>query len=77
MNPLQKEPGKRSRAEIDAEIERLAREQGVEPFDFDAAINDLSEPWTEEDELAYKEFMEQRRIEREADRARQEREWQS
>lgn len=77
MNPLQKEPGKRSRAEIDAEIERIAREQGVEPFDFDEAINDLSEPWTEEDELAYKEFMEQRHIEREADRARQEREWQS
>lgn len=77
MNPLQKEPGKRSRAEIDAEIERIAREQGVAPFDFDEAINDLSEPWTEEDELAYKEFMEQRRIEREADRERQEREWQS
>jgi|GEM_PF-5515751 len=77
MNPLQKEPGKRSRAEIDAEIERIAREQGVKPFDFDEAINDLSEPWTEEDELAYKEFMEQRHIEREADRERQEREWQS
>lgn len=26
MNPLQKEPNKRSRAEIDAELERLARE---------------------------------------------------
>ena len=41
MNPSQKPLRELMREEIAAEIERMAREQGAEPFDFDAAINNL------------------------------------
>lgn len=75
MNPLQKQPNQRTQEEIEAEIERLAREQGVERFNFKEAINDLSEEWTDEDERAFEEFMTQRQKEREAEREAQKKEW--
>ena len=74
MNPLQKEPDKRSRAEIDAEIERLAREQGVELFDFDEAFGSGADAVTDEE---LEEFLEWRRQVRQADREAQEKLWQS
>lgn len=77
MNPLQKEPGKRSRAEIDAEIEQIAREQGVKPYDPEEDKNDTVTDWTEEDEKEYKEFMRWRQVIRQADREAQNKLWQS
>lgn len=71
MNPLQKEPNKRSRAEIDAEIERIAREQGVKPFDPDEFFED---PEITEQEL--EDFLEMRRQMRKADCDAQEKSWQ-
>ncbi len=75
MNPLSKEPNKKHEPPTAAEIEQMMREQGIEPFDFDAASSDMTEEWTDEDEQAYQEFMEWRRKEREA--VREVRKWQS
>lgn len=75
MNPLQKEPNEKHQPPTEAEIEQMMREQGIEPFDFDAASKDMTEEWTESDEQAFQEFMEWRRREREA--AREVRKWQS
>lgn len=77
MNPLQKQPYKRSRAEIDAEIERIAREQGVKPYDPEENLNDTATDWTDEDEKDFEEFMQWRRAIRQADREAQNRLWQS
>ena len=63
---------KRSRAELDAEIERMAREQGVERFNFKEAFGEGKDVVTDdeiEDLLTMRR--EARRIEREA----REREW--
>ncbi len=49
MNPSQKTLRERTREEIDAEIERSAREQGVEPFDFEEAVGEGADLWTDEE----------------------------
>lgn len=49
MNSSQKPLRERTREEIDAEIERMAREQGVEPFNPDEGIGEGAELWTDEE----------------------------
>lgn len=68
MNPSQKPLRERTREEIDAKLERLKREQGVEPFDFDAAVKDGFDDWSEEDERIYEEWMGERKETRRAER---------
>jgi hypothetical protein len=77
MNPSQKPKRERTREEIDREIEQMMREQGVEPFDFNAATKDMSDDWTDEDERQYEEWMAERRESRRMERECQEKEWQS
>lgn len=75
MNQSLEHPQRRSRADIDAEIQRMMHEQGIEPFNFDEAVKDMSEAWTDEDERSFEEFIELRRRERKAER--EAREWPS
>lgn len=77
MNPLPKEPNKKHQPPTAAEIEQMMREQGIEPFDPEAAAKDMTEEWTDEDEKAFEEFMEWRRETRRADCEAQEKAWQS
>ena len=65
---------KRSRAELDAEIERMALEQGVKPFDFDESFGMGKDFVTDED---LEDFLEYRRQVRQADREAQEKQWRS
>ena len=53
MNPSQKPSSNRTREEIDREIEQMMREQGVEPFDFNAAVGEGADLWTDKE---YEEF---------------------
>jgi hypothetical protein len=52
MNPLPKEPNKRSREEVDAEIEKMALEQNVKPFDPDEPFD--GELWSDDE---FEEFL--------------------
>ncbi|HEX8566216.1 MAG TPA: hypothetical protein VF648_11150 [Pyrinomonadaceae bacterium] len=54
MNPLQKEPNKKHEPPTEAEIEQMMREQGVERFDFDAAVGEGGDLWTDEE---FEEFL--------------------
>lgn len=65
---------KRSRAELDAEIRRMADEQGVKPFDFDEVFG-MGRDAISDEEL--EDFLEYRRQVRRADREAQEKQWQS
>lgn len=49
MNPLQKQPNQRTPAENEAEIERMMREQGIEPFNFEEGFGEGAELWTDEE----------------------------
>ena len=60
-----------------AEIEQLAHEQGVEPFNFDEAMNDRQDEWTEKDEKDFEGFMKWRQEIRQAQREAQKKQWQS
>ena len=60
-----------------AEIEQMAREQGVMRFNFDEAIKDRRDEWTEKDEKDFEEFMKQRRKIRQAELEAQKKQWQS
>lgn len=61
MNPSQKPLRERTREEIDAEIERMAREQGVEPFDFDAAVGEGANLWTDEEFEEFQDWLRESR----------------
>jgi hypothetical protein len=77
MNLPFEQSKQRSQAEIEAEIERMICEQGVEPFNFAEAVKDMSGEWSEEDERVYEEFMAERHKERQAAREAEKRQWQS
>lgn len=77
MNPLKEEPNKKHQPPTEAEIEQMMREQGIEPFDPEAAAKDMTEEWTDADEQAYQEFMKWRHESRRAERETQEKTWQS
>lgn len=75
MNQTSKNLPRRNQAQLDAEIERIVQEQGVKPYNFDEAVKDLTDEWTDKDETAFEKFMEWRQQEREADKRAQKKEW--
>jgi hypothetical protein len=77
MSQTLKNLPQKNQAELLAELERIAREQGVGPYNFNEAIHDLTDEWTNEDEESFEEFLEWRQKERDADRKAQEKGWQS
>lgn len=52
MNPLPKEPIRRNRVEIEAEMEKLAREQNVAPFNSEEPFE--GEFWSDDE---FEEFL--------------------
>lgn len=49
MNPLNKEHEKEHRGWTEEEIEQLMRENGVERFNFDEAVGEGADLWTDEE----------------------------
>lgn len=77
MNSLSQNFKKRTEEENQAEIENLASQQNVKPFDFTAATEDNRSEWTADDEQNFTEFLNWRREIRQAEREAQKNEWQS
>lgn len=61
MNFPQEQPKRRNQAEIEAEIERLAKEQGVEPFNPDEPFE--GEFWTDEEFVEFEKLLSESRRE--------------
>ena len=77
MSQISKNISQKKQVELDSKLERIAREQGVSIFNFNEAINDLTDKWTDEDERNFEHFMTGRWHERQAEREAQKKEWQS
>lgn len=63
MNFPQEYPKRRNQAEIEAEIEHLAKEQGVEPFNPDEPFE--GEFWTDEEFAEFEKVLRESRREAE------------
>ena len=49
MNPLRQKPNEENQPMTEAEIERIMRENGIEPFNVDEGIGEGKDLWTEEE----------------------------